>query len=133
MSKTQNQPTHGSIYERFGRNVARARSAAGLSQSEAAARLDMPQSTYSGYESGTRKVPLSVILQISELYGVTPDELIGGSAAPAASFEISPLEKDIVTRFRSLPAGEKNFVLRSLGLPELSGEEKDGSIGQNAG
>ncbi|MEE6208388.1 MAG: helix-turn-helix transcriptional regulator [Alphaproteobacteria bacterium] len=123
MSKNQTQQPHGAIYERFGRNVANARAALGLSQSEVAARLGMPQSTYRGYESGTRKIPLSVIVQLSDFYGVSPDDLISGevSAPAAVGFDLSPLEKQIVIRFRSLPDGERNMILRSLGIDEEKG------------
>lgn len=128
MSKNQTQAPHGEIYKQFGNNIARCRSALGLSQSEAAARLNMPQSTYSGYESGTRKVPLSVIVQIADFYNVTPDDLINSDlSSPAAdAFSLSPLEEQIIKRFRLLPDGERNMILRSLGLEEES--KKDGVI-----
>lgn len=130
MSKTKIQTSHGSIYEQFGKNIARCRADMGLSQSEAAARLDMPQSTYSGYESGTRKIPLSVIVQLADFYGKTPDELINGKseALTAAVFELTELEKQIILRFRALPDGERNMLLRSLGLEE-KGENGGFSVG----
>ncbi len=133
MSKTKIQTSHGAIYEQFGKNVAHCRASMGLSQAEAAARLDMPQSTYSGYESGTRKIPLSVIVQLADFYGKTPDELISGKSevSVASAFELTALEKQIVLHFRALPDGERNMLLRSLGLEE-KGEKVVGASASSA-
>lgn len=126
MSKGRSQATRGGIYEEFGANIARCRVAIGLSQSEVADRLQVPQSTYSGYESGTRKVPLSVIVQLSDFFGKTPDELISGEETSSSlSLELSPLDIQILDRFHSLSMGEQNMILRSLGIEEQNGGISD--------
>lgn len=77
MVRPANGKTHGKIYEEFGKKIAEAREAKGLSQKDASNKLGMPQSTYAGYETGTRKIPLSLIKEFSKFYQVSPDELIG--------------------------------------------------------
>ena len=129
MGKNRTQQSHGEVYESFGRNIANARINLGLSQYEAASRLGMSQSTYSGYESGTRKVPLSLIVKISELYGISPDELINGQDSRSKDgLILTSLEKEIVLRYRSLSDDGKSIVLRSLGI-----EEKKDSVIDSAG
>lgn len=121
MAKNRTQQSHGEIYERFGQNVAAARQAVGLSQGEAALALGMPQSTYSGYESGTRKVPLSAILQIAELFKTTPDVLINGDPCKDG-IVLSDLEEKLVRKFRTLSTDERNMILRSMGIEEKGDE-----------
>lgn len=119
MSKPPKQPTHGPEYEVFGRNVAAARVALGLSQYDVAEKLGMTQSTYGGYETGTRKVPLSVILKLSEILHKTPDELLGTATAKKNNdFYLSDLEKDIIRKFRTLNNGERAMFLRTIGVEE---------------
>lgn len=60
----------------FGKRIAEIRESMGLSQGEASKLLDIPQSTYSGYELGSRKIPLSMIKKISDLYNVSVDSLL---------------------------------------------------------
>lgn len=95
--------SHGGDYEGFGARVAQARQVRGLSQQEASDLLGMPQSTYAGYESGSRKVPLSVIKQFSQFFGVSTDYLVSGHPEPIAAHfdgeEFTPEERKEIERF----------------------------------
>lgn len=131
MSKNKKTPTHGPEYEEFGRNLATARTALGLSQSDIAKSLGMTQSTYAGYETGTRKIPLSVIIQLANYFGKSPDELIIGKSFNANfstnDFSISDLEKDMIKKFRTLNNSERSMILRMLDIENLS-EGKDAKM-----
>lgn len=70
------QKTHGDDYVQFGKNIAEAREKMNLTQAEASKLLDIPQSTYAGYETGVRKVPLSVIKKLANFYKVSVDSLL---------------------------------------------------------
>ena len=122
MPKNSKAPTHGPEYEEFGRNLAVARVALGLSQADIAKSLGMTQSTYAGYETGTRKVPLSVIIQLANYLGKSPDELISGKPSGVQivknDFSISDLEKDIIRKFRTLNNGERAMFLRTIGVDD---------------
>ena len=51
-----------------------------MSQSEVAKYLKVPRSTYGHYETGNSKIPLEVIIQLSKLYNITPNDLLGFSS-----------------------------------------------------
>jgi transcriptional regulator with XRE-family HTH domain len=70
------QKTHGDDYVQFGKNIAEAREKMNLTQAEASKLLDIPQSTYAGYETGVRKVPLSIIKKLANFYKVSVDSLL---------------------------------------------------------
>ena len=70
------QKTHGDDYIQFGKNIAEARERMNLTQAEASKLLDIPQSTYAGYETGVRKVPLSIIKKLANFYKVSVDSLL---------------------------------------------------------
>lgn len=82
--------------------------------------------------SGRPIVPtLTKINQIAAAMGVSPDDLVLSISLPAAvGLSLSPLEEQIIRRFRVLPDGERNMLLRSLGLEEKGAGASDT---QNAG
>jgi transcriptional regulator with XRE-family HTH domain len=77
--------------------------------------------------SGRPIVPtLTKLNQIAAAMGIGVDDLIANMDDtpvrfddPAPSLRLSQLEKDLIIRFRLLPEGEKNMILRSLGLIDL--------------
>jgi transcriptional regulator with XRE-family HTH domain len=48
-----------------------------LKQTEVAEFLGMSISGYAGYEQGVRKIPVNLIVELSDYYGVTSDYLLG--------------------------------------------------------
>ena len=101
----------------------------GLTQQQVAEALGISRSAYCGYETGTRKVPLSQIIALAAALNTTPDALIGtkemGIPVPSKNnMELSTIEMEIVRRFRMLGPGERGMLLRSLGIDETS-EKRD--------
>lgn len=81
--------------------------------------------------SGRPIVPtLTKLNQLANAMGLRVDDLIQEmDDMPVkidGDFSLSPLEKQIIMRFRLLPDGERNMILRSLGLEEE--KKKDASI-----
>lgn len=81
--------------------------------------------------SGRPIVPtLTKLNQLADAMGLRIDDLIQEmDDMPVkidGDFSLSPLEKQIIMRFRLLPDGERNMILRSLGLEEE--KKKDASI-----
>ena len=54
------------FYVELGRRMAALRAAQGLSQAELAQALGLKQTTYSGYESGARRLPLDKLLPTAQ-------------------------------------------------------------------
>lgn len=81
--------------------------------------------------SGRPIVPtLTKLNQLADAMGLRVDDLIQEMDDMPVKidgyFSLSPLEKQIIMRFRLLPDGERNMILRSLGLEEE--KKKDASI-----
>jgi len=120
MSKKRTVEARSPEYEQLGRRLADARNSLDISQSEAARRIGITQSTYSGYETGTRRIKLSMLQRIADVYNVTVDWLIGtdchSETRPALT--LSDQEYDLVIRFRELSEAERAIILRSVGISE---------------
>lgn len=107
MAKERTTEARGPEYLEFGANLTKLRKARGLSQSETAAALGITQSTYAGWETGTRKVQLSTMLQLSEYFGVSVDVLIGVQkltvpTTDERAFDLKESEKNLILTFRKL-------------------------------
>ena len=48
-----------------------------LSQKEVAKMLNIAQRTYSGYETGTRAIPVAVLIELAKFYNVSLDWICG--------------------------------------------------------
>lgn len=106
-----------------------------LSADDVAEALGVSRATVYRYESAEiEKLPTQIIIPLAAVLHCSPAWLMGWEdpVAPAAAFSLSDLEKQIVIRFRSLPDGEKNMLLRSLGLEEKR-ETKSGSDKRETG
>lgn len=85
MVDQKKQKVHGEAYVKFGKNIAREREKLNMSQADFSSKIGIPQSTYAGYESGTRKVPLSTIIKLSEIFNVSADDLLGSGNSRGSS------------------------------------------------
>ena len=56
-----------------------------FSQGEVAKYLKIPRSTYGHYETGNSKVPIEIIIQLSKLYNITPNDFLGFSSGLAGT------------------------------------------------
>ena len=127
MNKMQAQ-TRGEDYERFGKNLASLREKLGLSQYDISKKLELSQSTYAGYETGTRKIPLSMIIKLSNFFGVKPDVLIGAEEHIDSSTSLPTLEDDetkLLELYRKLNSkGKKKLFERAEELIDLGYTQK---------
>ncbi len=63
------------IAETIGRNLKQARKDKGLTQKEVAYKFNMTQQQYSRFENGVYELNYSQILELCELYDITPNDL----------------------------------------------------------
>ena len=119
MARKRLAEARSSDYALLGRNLAEARNSMNLSQLEAAKRIGISQGTYSGYETGTRRIKLPMLRKIADVYGVTVDWLIGTEVFVSSDHSpivLSDTEYKLISRFRTLNDSEKAIVLRSVGI-----------------
>lgn len=130
MAKERTTEARGPEYLEFGANLTKLRKARGLSQSETAAALGITQSTYAGWETGTRKVQLSTMLQLSEYFGVSVDVLIGVQkltvpTTDERAFDLKESEKNLILTFRKLNhEGKQKLFERADELLDLGYVQK---------
>lgn len=65
----------------LGREIARRRSAAGLSQAELATAAGTPRATVIGYEHGRRYPPLPALVDLAAALGCTAGEIVDGAVS----------------------------------------------------
>ena len=123
MSKKRIVDARSPEYSALGYKINEARKALGLSQAEASKRIGIPQSTYSGYETGTRKVTLTTLKQIAAAYGVDVDTLIG---TPKKAVSLSEETERVLQCYMSADDETRRMVKRLLSyyekFKELSAE-----------
>ncbi len=96
----------------------------GWSQEELAAQLDISRQSVSKWESGSAVPELERVIQLSELFGVTTDELLKGSAASRAEEAPTPVpraeaEAFLQIKWRSAPRVALGVLLCILGAAIL--------------
>lgn len=67
----------GEVFENFGEKLKKLREQKQLTQLELAKDLNISKTSIANYESGTRKVPLDIIVKISNYFNVSVDNLLG--------------------------------------------------------
>lgn len=105
------------IYCEFGKRLALLRQKNNLSQSELAAKLSIPQSTYAGYETGKRKIPLELIEKLSLLLNVSPTFLVTGDDFKidiSDTFPTTIEEQEHIKKYRSLDERGKKTIDAAL-------------------
>lgn len=115
MSKKRIVDARSPEYSALGRKLTEARNALGLTQAEAAKRIGIPQSTYSGYETGTRKVTLTTLKQIATAYGVDVDTLID---TPKRAVSLSDEAGRVLECYMSADDETRRMVKRLLSYYE---------------
>ena len=71
--------------------IAELRAKLGISMKEAAARLEMPYTTYVNYEKGTREPNSETLIKLSRFFGTSIDYLLGKSDADLIPPGFDPL------------------------------------------
>jgi transcriptional regulator with XRE-family HTH domain len=97
----------------LGTRIAKLRKEQGLSQQSVADKLGIAQQSYAHYEVGRVRMPLWMLPQIAQLFGVSTDELIGESTKSGKRGPASRLQQQI-ERLSSLPQAKQRLVMEML-------------------
>ena len=114
------------IYIEFGKRLAQMRQQSNLSQKAIAEKLKIPQSTYAGYETGSRKIPLELIVKLSKILNVSPTILILGKEINIIN-DFTASEIDIIKKYRQLDADGKQRIENQLNFEVDQIKDKEGA------
>lgn len=111
-------------------NLKKAREAIGLTQMQAANKLEISDGTYKNYEQGKREPNNTLLCKIADLFGVTTDYLLGREKPqePTAidnlvkEFNLSEVEKLMVQAYFLLTPKERQNLVETA---ERFAEEKE--------
>ncbi len=107
------KPEWDCILLAFGQRLKAVRAAAGLSQSQLAARCFLPKDHISGLECGRRTASLTVLLMLAHAMGISAGEPTDGLAAPTRQ---AGREQTLAVIARE-PGISTDALAQSLGLP----------------
>ena len=106
-------PDEQQFLKTLGARIRKVRKEQGLSQQSVADTLGIAQQTYAHYEVGRVRMPVSMLPQIAQLFGVSADELIGKPAKPGKRGPAPQLQQKI-ERLTSLPRAKQKLVMQIL-------------------
>ena len=99
----------------FGERLAGLRKAQGLTQVQLAERLDVSQQAVTAYESGQRRVPISMLPLLADTLGVTVEELIGTPTRRAAGKRgPAPKLQQQLEQLSQLPKAKQRAIAQVL-------------------
>ena len=101
------------IYIEYGKRLAEMRQQINLSQKSIADKLEIPQSTYAGYETGSRKIPLELIVRLSKILNISPTVLILGKEINIIN-DFTASELELIKKYRQLDADGKQRIENQL-------------------
>ena len=90
----------------------------GLTQEQAAERLNVSNRTVSRWETGTNMPDISLLLEIAELYGVSIPELIDGERK---SEKMNEEVKEVARKMSDYAETEKATILKNITGESLLG------------
>ena len=120
-----------SIYKEFGKRLADIRQTNDLSQKQLAEKLNIPQSTYAGYETGSRKIPLDLIVELSKIFRISPTILILGDEINIID-DFIPQEQELIKKYRLLTDEQQGAVNANINyFIELNKSKNEENINQS--
>ncbi len=81
-----------------------------LSKAEIARILDIPYTTYMGYENGTREPNSKMLVSFSNYYNVSVDYILGNEKKEIQDFKVNIKEQKIIQKYRKLDDHSKIVV-----------------------
>lgn len=101
------------FFKQLGRRVAQLRKEANITQTQLAESLAISQQLIAAYESGSRKIPASLLPTLARLFAVSLEELIGMEKLPAKRGPASTLQRQM-EQIGSMPRAKQKFITEML-------------------
>jgi len=106
------------------------REKAGLTQKEAASKLNIPYTKYNHYETGRNQPDIETIIQIAKFFGITSDYLLGCEDTTKKETSIKPLQIEIseedlalLQQLKKLPADKREIVDTVIKISNKTNEQ----------
>lgn len=87
------------------------RKAAGFTQLQVAGMLGVSKATYSSWETGRAEMGAGRLIALSNLFGCTPNDILGYPGASSQFSFLSPAEEEFISLFHSLPPNIREDVV----------------------
>lgn len=91
--------------------LVRIRRTAGLTQAQVAESLKVSKATYSAWETGRAELGADRITALSELFGCTPNDILGYSGSLKNFSTLTGPEEEYVSLLRRLPPNIREDIL----------------------
>ena len=102
------------FFKELGARIAQLRKDAGLSQQAIADALEIAQQTYANYEVARARPAVSMLPTLSQLFGVSVDELLGLHKNGPGKRGPTPLLQKQIERLNRLPKAQQKVVMQML-------------------
>ena len=101
------------FFKQLGKRVADLRKEVGMTQAQLAEVLDMSQQLVAAYETGSRKIPASMLPTLAKLFAVPLEQLLGIEKQPAKRGPASVLQRQI-EQIGLMPRNKQKFITEML-------------------
>lgn len=107
-------PDEQQFLKALGARIAQLRKDQGMSQQAVADALEIAQQTYAHYEVGRIRMPVSLLPQLAQLFGVSTDELLVGHRSGSGKRGPTPKLQQQIERLHLLPKAKQKVVMQML-------------------
>ncbi|WP_428623374.1 helix-turn-helix domain-containing protein [Sedimenticola sp.] len=101
------------FFKKLGKRVAELRKELGIPQTQLAETLKISQQLIAAYETGSRKIPASMLPTLARLFAVSLEQLLGVDELPAKRGPVSTLQRQI-EQIALMPRSKQKFIIEML-------------------
>lgn len=101
------------FFKTLGKRVSELRKELSWTQAQLAEHLGISQQLIAAYESGSRKIPASMLPTLAKLFAVPLEQLIGMTALPAKRGPASTLQMQM-EQIHAMPKSKQKFITEML-------------------
>ena len=102
------------FFKALGTRLTGLRKAQGLTQTQLGELLGVSQQTINSFEKGRRRVPVSALPTLSEVFGVSVDVLVNAQPTSSAKRGPTPQLQQKIEQLRTLPRPKQKFVMEMI-------------------
>ena len=101
------------FFKKLGKRIAEQRKELSMTQAQLAEILGISQQLIAAYESGSRKIPASMLPSLAKLFAISLEQLTGMEALPAKRGPASLLQRQM-EQISSMPKSKQKFITEML-------------------